>query len=135
MSGRLAGKRAVITAAAAGHRAVECGDVRGGGGGGRRHRRRRGQARGADGLHHAAARRHRRAAIPRFAAGVGPVDVLFNCAGFVHHGTVLECEEEDWELSFELNVRAMYRLTKALLPDMIARGGGSIVNMARSRRA
>jgi 2-keto-3-deoxy-L-fuconate dehydrogenase len=70
-------------------------------------------------------------AIAAFAAEVGAVDVLFNCAGFVHHGTILETEEKDWDFSFDLNVRAMYRLTKALLPAMIAAGkGGSIVNMS-----
>jgi 2-keto-3-deoxy-L-fuconate dehydrogenase len=69
-------------------------------------------------------------AIRRFAEAAGDVDVLFNCAGYVHHGTILECEEEDWQLSFDLNVRSMFRLTKALLPGMVARGGGSIVNMS-----
>ncbi|MEM8877768.1 MAG: SDR family oxidoreductase [Pseudomonadota bacterium] len=67
------------------------------------------------------------------AAAVGAMDtpdVLFNCAGFVHSGTILECKEEDWDFSFDLNVKAMYRLCKLLLPGMIAQGGGSIVNMA-----
>ncbi len=57
-------------------------------------------------------------------------DVLFNCAGFVHHGTVLDCEESDWDFSFELNVRSMYRMIKAFLPAMLKSGGGSIVNMS-----
>ena len=57
-------------------------------------------------------------------------DVLFNCAGFVHHGTVLDCEESDWDFSFELNVRSMYRMIKAFLPSMLKSGGGSIVNMS-----
>lgn len=71
------------------------------------------------------------AAIAAFAAEAGAVDILFNCAGFVHHGTILETEEKDWDFSFDLNVRAMYRLTRALLPAMIERGkGGSIVNMS-----
>jgi 2-keto-3-deoxy-L-fuconate dehydrogenase len=70
-------------------------------------------------------------AISAFANETGAVDVLFNCAGFVHHGTILETEEKDWDFSFDLNVRAMYRMTKALLPAMIASGrGGSIVNMS-----
>ncbi len=56
--------------------------------------------------------------------------VLFNCAGFVHHGTVLDCEESDWDFSFELNVRSMYRMIKAFLPAMLKSGGGSIVNMS-----
>lgn len=70
-------------------------------------------------------------AITAFAGEVGAVDVLFNCAGFVHHGTILETEENDWDFSFNLNVRAMYRLTKALLPAMLASGkGASIINMS-----
>lgn len=69
-------------------------------------------------------------AIREFCRAVGPVDVLLNCAGFVHHGTVLECEEADWEFSVDLNVRSMYRLIRGFLPAMLARGGGSIVNIA-----
>ncbi|PJI42271.1 SDR family oxidoreductase [Ferrovibrio sp.] len=70
-------------------------------------------------------------AITAFAGETGAVDVLFNCAGFVHHGTILETEEKDWDFSFDLNVRAMYRMVKAFLPAMIANGkGGSIVNMS-----
>jgi 2-keto-3-deoxy-L-fuconate dehydrogenase len=69
-------------------------------------------------------------AVRRFVADTGPVDVLFNCAGYVHNGTVLECEERDWAFSFDLNVTAMFRLCKGLLPGMLERGGGSIVNMA-----
>jgi len=70
------------------------------------------------------------AAIAAFAAGAGPVDVLFNCAGFVHHGTILDCTEEDWDRSFDLNVRSMYRLARAFLPGMVERGVGNIVNMS-----
>jgi len=69
-------------------------------------------------------------AVRRFVADTGPVDVLFNCAGYVHNGTILECEERDWAFSFDLNVTAMYRLCKGVLPGMLERGGGSIVNMA-----
>lgn len=70
-------------------------------------------------------------AIADFAAETGAVDVLFNCAGFVHHGTILECEEKDWEFSFDLNVRSMYRMAKAFLPAMLQSGrGGSIINMS-----
>jgi len=61
---------------------------------------------------------------------VGPIDVLFNCAGFVFHGTILETEEEDWEFSFNVNVRAQFRMIKAFLPAMIEQGGGSIINMS-----
>ena len=57
-------------------------------------------------------------------------DILFNCAGIVHNGTILDCSEEDWELSFDLNVRSMYRIIGAALPAMLAKGGGSIVNVA-----
>jgi 2-keto-3-deoxy-L-fuconate dehydrogenase len=69
-------------------------------------------------------------AIHRFAAEIGPIDVLFNCAGFVHSGTILECTEHDWDYSCNLNVRSMYRLIQAFLPGMLARGGGSIINMS-----
>jgi 2-keto-3-deoxy-L-fuconate dehydrogenase len=70
------------------------------------------------------------AAIGRIAAELGAVDVLFNCAGFVHHGTILECTPEEWDFSFSLNVKSMYLVTRALLPGMLARGRGSIINMA-----
>jgi 2-keto-3-deoxy-L-fuconate dehydrogenase len=69
-------------------------------------------------------------AVAAFAAEAGGVDVLFNCAGYVHHGTILDCGDQDWAFSMDLNVRAMFRLTKALLPAMLERGGGSIVNMS-----
>jgi 2-keto-3-deoxy-L-fuconate dehydrogenase len=64
-----------------------------------------------------------------FGSGFTP-DVLFNCAGFVHHGTILDCTPQDWAFSFDLNVTAMYRIIRAALPGMLARGGGSIINMA-----
>ncbi|KVL55167.1 NAD(P)-dependent oxidoreductase [Burkholderia territorii] len=57
-------------------------------------------------------------------------DVLFNCAGFVHHGTILDCDEAAWAFSLNLNVTSMYRLIRALLPAMLAAGGASIINMA-----
>lgn len=69
-------------------------------------------------------------AIARAAAELGALDTLVNCAGWVAHGTVLACTEEDWDATFELNVRAMYRLTRAFLPAMVAAGGGAIVNIA-----
>ena len=60
----------------------------------------------------------------------GIVDVLFNCAGFVHHGTVLECTEEELDLAYDLNVKGMVRTIRAVLPGMLAKGAGSIINMA-----
>ncbi len=70
------------------------------------------------------------AAVRAMAAEVGPVDVLFNCAGFVHHGTVLTTSEEDWDFSFDLNVKSMHRTIHAFLPGMLDKGSGSIVNVA-----
>lgn len=61
---------------------------------------------------------------------VGTVDVLFNCAGYVHSGALLDCDEQAWQFSFDLNVTAMYRMIRAFLPGMLDAGGGSIVNMA-----
>ena len=63
-------------------------------------------------------------------AGIGAVDVLFNCAGFVHSGTILDLKEGDLEFAFDLNVRSMVRTIRAVLPGMIERGGGVIINMA-----
>jgi 2-keto-3-deoxy-L-fuconate dehydrogenase len=60
----------------------------------------------------------------------GPVDVLFNCSGFVHHGTILDCAEKDWDFSFDLNVKAHYRMIRAYLPAMLERSKGNIINMA-----
>ena len=61
---------------------------------------------------------------------IGTIDVLFNCAGFVHSGTILECTEDDWDIAFEINVRSMYRLSKIIIPRMVSNGGGVIINMA-----
>jgi 2-keto-3-deoxy-L-fuconate dehydrogenase len=69
-------------------------------------------------------------AIAALAAELPPLDVLFNCAGFVHAGTILDCDDAAWDFSFDLNVKAMYRMTRAFLPRMIENGGGSIVNMS-----
>jgi 2-keto-3-deoxy-L-fuconate dehydrogenase len=71
-----------------------------------------------------------RAAITALAADLGAIDVLFNCAGMVANGTILDCGEDDWQASFALNVTAMYRLVRAFLPGMLERGRGSIVNMS-----
>ena len=70
------------------------------------------------------------AAVDAMAKRVGPVDVLFNAAGFVHHGTVLDCSDEDWDFSFDLNVKSMHRTIRAFLPGMLRSGRGSIVNIA-----
>jgi 2-keto-3-deoxy-L-fuconate dehydrogenase len=70
------------------------------------------------------------AAVVALARTAGPFDVLFNCVGFVHHGTILECSEADWDFSFDLNVKSMYRTIRAVLPGMLERKKGSIVNMA-----
>ena len=70
------------------------------------------------------------AAIEAFCRDTGRIDVLFNCAGFVHHGTILDCSESDWAFSFDLNVRSMYRMIRGFLPGMIAGGGGSIINIS-----
>jgi 2-keto-3-deoxy-L-fuconate dehydrogenase len=70
------------------------------------------------------------AAIAKAAAEVGAVDVLFNCAGYVHHGTILECTPKDWDFSFNLNVKSMYLVTRAFLPAMLKQGRGSIINMS-----
>jgi 2-keto-3-deoxy-L-fuconate dehydrogenase len=61
---------------------------------------------------------------------LGAVDILVNCSGFVHNGTILETQDKDWDFSFDLNVKAHYRITKAFLPGMLEKGKGSIVNIA-----
>jgi 2-keto-3-deoxy-L-fuconate dehydrogenase len=68
--------------------------------------------------------------VKAFAAEVGPLDVLFNCAGYVHHGSILDCTEKDWDFSFDLNVKSMYRTCRAFLPAMLEAGKGSIINIA-----
>ena len=68
--------------------------------------------------------------IKRVLAEAGRLDVLFNCAGFVHAGNILESTEEDWDFAFDLNAKAMYRLCKAVLPGMLEQGKGSIINMS-----
>jgi 2-keto-3-deoxy-L-fuconate dehydrogenase len=70
------------------------------------------------------------AAIAAAAKSAGAVDILFNGAGFVHAGTVLDCTEEEWAFAFDLNVRSQFRTIKAFVPGMLAKGGGSIINVA-----
>jgi 2-keto-3-deoxy-L-fuconate dehydrogenase len=69
-------------------------------------------------------------AVEALARETGPIDILVNAAGYVHHGTVLECSDKDWEFSFDLNVKSMHRTTKAYVPGMLEKGAGSIVNIA-----
>ncbi|MBO6561097.1 MAG: SDR family oxidoreductase [Nisaea sp.] len=69
-------------------------------------------------------------AVMSAAKEIGAVDALFNCAGFVHHGTILDTSDEDWDFSFNLNVKAMFRMCRAFLPAMLENGGGSIINMS-----
>ena len=69
-------------------------------------------------------------AVAEMAKRVGPIDILMNAAGFVHNGTVLDCSDEDWDFSFDLNVKSMHRTIRAFLPGMLERGHGSIVNIS-----
>ena len=69
-------------------------------------------------------------AVDAIARKYGPVDVLFNCAGFVHHGTVLTTSDEEWDFSFDINAKAMHRTMRAFLPGMLEKGRGSIVNVS-----
>src|SRR5260370_41359282 len=69
-------------------------------------------------------------AIRKYADSIGAVDILFNCAGWVHQGSILECRVEDWDKSFQVNVRSMFVMCKHMVPRMIAAGGGGILNMA-----
>ena len=69
-------------------------------------------------------------AVNAFAEKVGPVDILVNAAGFVHHGSVLECSDEDWDFSFDINVKSMHRTIKAFAPGMLDKGKGAIINIS-----
>jgi 2-keto-3-deoxy-L-fuconate dehydrogenase len=71
------------------------------------------------------------AAVAAAARAIGPVDILFNCVGWVHHGNIIACEPADWDKSFEINVRSMYLMIRAFLPAMLERGtGAAIINVA-----
>ena len=72
------------------------------------------------------------AAVQAMANRAGAIDILLNAAGFIHHGTVLDCTDDDWDFSFDLNVKSMHRTLRAFLPGMIERSRGSIVNIASS---
>jgi 2-keto-3-deoxy-L-fuconate dehydrogenase len=71
-----------------------------------------------------------KAAIGRLVAGLPPLDVLFNCAGFVHNGTALQATDDEWDFGFNLNVRAQFWMIQTVLPGMLSHGGGSIINMS-----
>ena len=71
-----------------------------------------------------------KAAILRTVTGLPPLDILFNCAGHVHNGTILQATDSEWEFAFNLNVRSQFWTIQAVLPSMLSRGGGSIINMA-----
>src|SRR6201746_690370 len=70
------------------------------------------------------------AAVAAMAKRAGKTDILLNAAGFVHHGSVLECSDEDWDFSFDVNVKSMHRTIKAFIPGMLERGNASIVNIS-----
>jgi 2-keto-3-deoxy-L-fuconate dehydrogenase len=69
-------------------------------------------------------------AVEALAREIGAIDVLFNCVGFVHHGSVLECSDSDWDYTFDVNVKSMHRTIRGFLPGMLERGSGSIINIA-----
>jgi len=69
-------------------------------------------------------------AVEEFSASLDQVDVLFNAVGFVHHGTILECDEKDWDFSFNANIKSMYFMTKSILPKMVKQNKGSIINVS-----
>ena len=133
MAGRLTGKKAVVTAAAQGigeatarafaaeGAAVVATDIN------------EEKLRGLEGVPGLAIRHldvTRSDEVAAAAKEIGAVQVLFNCAGFVHQGSILECEESDWDLSMDLNVKGMYRVIRAFLPAMLEAGAGTIVNMS-----
>jgi 2-keto-3-deoxy-L-fuconate dehydrogenase len=70
------------------------------------------------------------AEIEKLAKEIGAPNVIFNCAGYVHHGAILQCSDKDWDFSFKLNVRSHYAVIRTFLPKMLEKGGGSIINVA-----
>jgi len=133
MSGRLSGKTAFITAAAQGiGRGAALAFAREGAGVWATDVNAKSLAEldGKDGIRTRVLDVLDESAIGKVAAEVGPIDVLFNCAGYVHHGSILECTPKDWEFSFNLNVKSMYLVTRAFLPGMLKKGKGSIINMS-----
>jgi 2-keto-3-deoxy-L-fuconate dehydrogenase len=130
MAGRLTGKRAVVTAAGQGigraiaaaflaeGAAVTATDLDAG------------KLDGLAGARMAALDVRSDAAVAALAAETGAIDILVNAAGVVHHGTILDCTDPEWDLAFDLNVRSMHRTIRAFLPGMLERGTGSIINIA-----
>jgi 2-dehydro-3-deoxy-L-fuconate 4-dehydrogenase len=133
MAGRLAGKTAFITAAGQGMgrgaalafaregAKVWATDLNG---------KTLGEIEGKDGIRTRVLDVTDETAIKNVAGEVGDIDVLFNCAGIVHHGTILDCAPKDWDQSFAVNVKSMYLVTRAFIPGMLRKGRGSIINMA-----
>ena len=68
--------------------------------------------------------------VEKYCSQIKNIDVLFNAVGFVHHGSILECEDNDWNFSFDVNVKSMYQMCKAILPLMVKQNGGSIINVS-----
>jgi 2-dehydro-3-deoxy-L-fuconate 4-dehydrogenase len=133
MSDRLKGKRAFVTAAAAGiGRACAVAFAREGASVFATDVDERGLAAlKSDGIAEVAKLDARSSTdVAAMAKRVGKVDILLNAAGFVHHGTILDCSDDDWDFSFDLNVKSMHRTIRAFLPAMIEGGGGSIVNIS-----
>ena len=71
-----------------------------------------------------------KSAVEEFSASLERVDVLFNAVGFVHHGTILECDEKNWDFSFNVNIKSLYLMTKSIIPKMIKQNKGSIINIS-----
>ena len=69
-------------------------------------------------------------AVEKFSESLDKVDVLFNAVGFVHHGTILDCDEKDWDFSFNVNIKSMYFMTKSILPKMIKQNKGNVINVS-----
>ena len=130
MTGRLAGKKALITAAGQGIGRASAEQFRDAGAEVIATDRDHGLLADLAGCRTAALDVTDKAAILALAKELGAVDVLLNCAGFVHNGTILECDDEAWEFSNRLNVTAMFHMCQAFLPAMLDNGGGSIVNVA-----
>ena len=68
--------------------------------------------------------------VEKFSESLDKVDILFNAVGFVHHGTILDCDEKDWDFSFNVNIKSMYFMTKSILPKMIKKNKGNVINVS-----